>query len=44
MTIKNKIQLITYTDSFGANLPELHIVQLIYLQHSKKMSFLPGGR
>ncbi|MCF8092398.1 MAG: sucrose phosphorylase [Desulfotignum sp.] len=26
MTIKNKIQLITYPDSLGANLPELHYV------------------
>lgn len=24
MTLKNKIQLITYPDSLGANLPELH--------------------
>ena len=26
MTIKNKIQLITYPDSLGVNLPELHYV------------------
>lgn len=31
MAIKNKIQLITYPDSLGANLPELHYVLRKYL-------------
>jgi len=36
MSIENKIQLITYPDSLGANLPELHYVLRKYFQKAVK--------
>ncbi len=36
MSIQNKIQLITYPDSLGANLPELHYVLRKYFRHAVK--------
>lgn len=36
MALKNKIQLITYPDSLGANLPELHYVLRKYLANAVK--------
>ena len=34
MTIQNKVQLITYPDSLGHNLPELHYVLRKYLKEA----------
>ena len=42
MTIKNNIQLITYPDSLGANLPELHyVLRKYFLKAVKGVHLLP---
>jgi len=42
MTIKNRIQLITYPDSLGANLPELHyVLRKYFLKAVKGVHLLP---